>query len=137
MLNEFKNFIMRGNVMDLAVGVIIGAAFSAIVSSLTDDLIMPIVGLITGGLDFSNMFIGLSSKVTATTLDAAKEQGAVFAYGRFITAVVKFLIIGWVIFMLVKAMNRIMPPKPAAPAGPSETQLLGEIRDLLAKGARK
>lgn len=137
MLNEFKNFIMRGNVMDLAVGVIIGAAFSAIVASLTDDLIMPIVGLITGGIDFSNKFIGLSSSVTAATLDAAKEQGAVFAYGNFIGAVVKFLIIGWVIFMLVKAMNKLMPPKPAAAAGPSETQLLGEIRDLLAKGAKK
>ncbi len=140
MINEFKAFILRGNVMDLAVGVIIGAAFGAIVSSLTDDLIMPILGFITGGLDFSNYFIGLSSNVTADTLEAAKEQGAVFAYGKFITAVVKFAIIGWVIFWMVKAVNRLMPAKPAAPAkpaGPSETELLVQIRDLLAKGARK
>jgi large conductance mechanosensitive channel len=137
MLNEFKTFIMRGNVMDLAVGVIIGAAFGAIVSSMTDDLIMPIIGAITGGLDFSNYFVALSSSVTATALDAAREQGAVFAYGKFVTAVVKFLIIGFVIFLMVKAVNRMMPPKPAAaPAGPSQEQLLTQIRDLLAKGSK-
>lgn len=137
MLNEFKTFIMRGNVMDLAVGVIIGAAFSAIVSSVTDDLIMPLIGFITGGLDFSNYFLALSSNVTATTLEAAREQGAVFAYGKFITAVVKFLIIGWVIFLLVKTVNRLLPPKPAASPSPTQTELLAQIRDLLAKGAAK
>ncbi len=134
MINEFKAFIMRGNVMDLAVGVIIGAAFSAIVGSLVDDLVMPIIGLVTSGLDFSNLFIPLSSNVTATTLAAAKEQGAVFAYGNFITAVIKFLIIGWVIFLMVKMMNRMMPPPPpAVAAGPTEQELLTQIRDLLKK----
>jgi len=137
MWNEFKTFIMRGNVLDLAVGVIIGAAFGAIVSSMTDDLIMPIIGAVSGGLDFSNYFWGLSSEVTATNLAAAREQGAVFAYGSFITAVVKFLIIAFAIFWLIKAVNRIMPPKPAAPSGPSETELLVQIRDLLARGATK
>ncbi|MFZ1815415.1 MAG: large conductance mechanosensitive channel protein MscL [Rhizobiaceae bacterium] len=138
MLKEFKAFIMRGNVMDLAVGVIIGAAFSAIVGSLTDDIIMPIIGLFTGGVDFSNMFVGLTDSVTATSLEAAKEQGAVFAYGKFITAIINFLIIAWVIFMMVKAVNKLMPPPaPAAAAGPTQDQkLLTEIRDLLAKGAK-
>ena len=138
MIKEFKAFIMRGNVMDLAVGVIIGAAFSAIVASLTEDLIMPVIGLFLGGADFSNYFVGLSSAVTATTLDAAKEQGAVFAYGKFITAVINFIIIAFVIFMMVKMVNRMMPPPaPAAPAGPTEDQkLLSEIRDLLASGAK-
>ncbi|MCB1465217.1 MAG: large conductance mechanosensitive channel protein MscL [Nitratireductor sp.] len=138
MLKEFKAFIMRGNVMDLAVGVIIGAAFASIVSSLTDDIIMPVIGVIVGGLDFSNYFVGLSSNVTAVTLDAAKEQGAVLAYGSFVTAVVKFLIVGWAIFMLVKTVNRILPPPPPAPKpGPTpDQQLLAEIRDLLAKQAK-
>lgn len=137
MLKEFKTFIMRGNVMDLAVGVIIGAAFSAIVSSLTDDLIMPVIGLVVGGLDFSNYFLPLAGGVTADTLESAREQGAVLAYGSFITAVVKFLIVGWAIFMMVKAVNRILPPPPAAKAGPTpDQQLLTEIRDLLAKGAK-
>jgi len=134
MLNEFKAFIMRGNVLDLAVGVIIGAAFGAIVSSLTEDILMPIIGMVVGGLDFSNHFLPLSSSVTATTLAAAREQGAVLAYGSFLTAVLKFLIIGWAIFMLIKAVNRVMPPAPKPVAGPSgEEKLLAEIRDLLAK----
>ena len=137
MLKEFKTFIMRGNVMDLAVGVIIGAAFGAIVSSLTDDIIMPIIGVIAGGLDFSNYFLPLASNVTASTLDAAKEQGAVLAYGSFITAVIKFLIIGWVIFMMVKAVNRILPPPAPVASGPTADQkLLTEIRDILAKGSK-
>ncbi len=137
MLREFKAFIMRGNVMDLAVGVIIGVAFGAIVSSLTDDVIMPVIGLIAGGLDFSNYFFGLTPQVTADTLDAAREQGAVLAYGSFITAVIKFVIIGWVLFMIIKAVNRLMPPpEKATAAGPTRDQaLLIEIRDLLA--ARK
>jgi large conductance mechanosensitive channel len=137
MLNEFKAFIARGNVLDLAVAVIIGAAFGKIVSSLTDDLIMPIIGAIVGGFDFSNYFIPLSSKVTATSLAAAREQGAVFAYGNFITVIINFLIIAWCIFMLLKLVSRFMPKKEAEPApapGPSEeVKLLMEIRDLLKK----
>ena len=135
MLNEFKAFIARGNVLDLAVGVVIGAAFGAIVKSLVEDLIMPIIGSI-GGVDFSNYFIPLSSKVTAVSLAAAREQGAVFAYGNFITVLINFLIIAWIIFMLVKAVNRAMPPKkePEAPTGPSEEiKLLTDIRDSLRK----
>lgn len=134
MLQEFKTFIARGNVLDLAVGVIIGAAFGAIVNSLTDDVIMPIIGAIIGGIDFSNYFIPLSSNVTATSLAAAREQGAVIAYGNFITVVINFLIIAWVIFMLIKAVNRAFPPKkePEAPTGPAEEiVLLTEIRDEL------
>jgi large conductance mechanosensitive channel len=133
MLQEFKTFIARGNVLDLAVGVIIGAAFGAIVKSLTEDLIMPVIGAITGGVDFSNYFIPMSSKVTAPSLAAAREQGAVFAYGNFVTILINFLIIAWVIFLLIKAVNRAMPKKePEAPTGPAEEiLLLTEIRDLL------
>ena len=137
MLNEFKEFIARGNVMDLAVGVIIGGAFSLIVSSLTDDIIMPIVGAIFGGLDFSNYFLPLSSGVTATTLAAAREQGAVFAYGNFITVIINFLILAWIIFLMVKGVNRLRRQEAQAPAEPEappqDVQLLTEIRDLLAK----
>lgn len=137
MLEEFKKFIARGNVMDLAVGVIIGGAFGLIVKSLTDDIIMPVVGALTGGVDFSNYFIPLSDKVTATSLAAAREQGAVFAYGNFITVVINFMILAWIIFLMVKAVNRAMPKKddaPPPPSGPSdEVVLLGEIRDLLKK----
>lgn len=134
MLNEFKAFIARGNVLDLAVGVIIGAAFGAIVKSLVEDIIMPIVGAVTGGIDFSNYFIPLSSKVTATSLAAAREQGAVFAYGNFITILINFLIVAWIIFLVVKAVNRAMPKKAEAPAGPSdEVVLLTQIRDELRK----
>ncbi len=136
MLKEFKAFVMKGNVMDLAVGVIIGGAFGTIVKSLTDDLIMPIVGAIFGGLDFSNYFSPLSDAVTATSLEAAKEQGAVLAYGSFMTALVNFLILGFIIFLLVRAVNNMMkkeeaPAEPAAP--PAQEVLLGEIRDLLKK----
>jgi large conductance mechanosensitive channel len=132
MLQEFKAFIARGNVLDLAVAVIIGAAFGKIVSSLTDDLIMPVIGAIIGDVDFSNFFLPLSSKVTATSLAAAREQGAVFAYGNFITVVINFLIIAWCIFMLLKVVSRFMPKKDAPPAGPSEDiLLLREIRDSL------
>jgi large conductance mechanosensitive channel len=132
MLNEFKAFIARGNVLDLAVAVVVGAAFTAIVSSLTDDLINPIIGVITGGVDFSNHFIPLSSKVTADSLAEARKQGAVFAYGSFINAVIKFVIIAWVVFLLVKLVNRFMPKKEEAPKGPSdEVLLLTQIRDEL------
>ena len=135
MLKEFKEFIAKGNVMDLAVGVIIGGAFGLIVSSLVGDIIMPIVGAITGGVDFSNYFIPLSSNVTATTLEAAKEQGAVFAYGNFLTVVINFLILAFIIFLMVKAVNNMRrkeeeaPAEPAAP--PADIQLLTEIRDAL------
>lgn len=137
MLKEFKEFIARGNVMDLAVGVIIGGAFGLIVKSLVDDIIMPVVGAVTGGLDFSNFFFPLSSGVTATSLAAAREQGAVFAYGSFFTVVINFLILAWIIFLMVKAVNRMRASlerekaaEPAAPP-PEDIRLLTEIRDLL------
>jgi len=140
MLEEFKKFIMKGNVVDLAVAVIIGGAFGLIVKSLVNDIIMPIVGAIFGGVDFSNMFIPLSSNVTATTLEEARKQGAVLAYGNFITVTVNFIIIAFVIFLIVKALNKAQdmrkkeeeaPAEPPAP--PREEVLLEEIRDLLAK----
>ena len=137
MLKEFQEFVARGNVMDLAVGVIIGGAFGLIVKSLTDDVIMPIVGAIFGGFDFSDYFIPLSGAVTASTLDAAREQGAVLAYGNFITVALNFLILAWIIFLMVKAVNNMRrrhEEKPAAPAAPpADVQLLTEIRDLLKK----
>lgn len=141
MLNEFKSFIAKGNVVDLAVGIIIGAAFTAIVNSLVADLINPIIGLITGGIDFSNLFIDLSG-TSPVSLAAAKEAGApVFAYGAFLTAVINFLIIAWVVFLLVKAVNRLKDATAkkeaaeaaAAPAGPTELDILMEIRDSLKK----
>jgi len=133
MLEEFKKFAMRGNVVDLAVGVIIGAAFGAIVSSLVGDIIMPVIGAVTGGLDFSNYFTPLSAKVTATSLAEAKKQGAVLAWGNFLTLVINFLIIAWVLFLCIKGINKLKTePPPAAPPAPSkEAQLLTEIRDLL------
>ncbi|MQW89937.1 large conductance mechanosensitive channel protein MscL [Sinorhizobium saheli] len=142
MLNEFKEFIARGNVMDLAVGVIIGAAFGKIVDSVVNDLVMPVVGAITGGgFDFSNYFLPLSANVTAPTLAAAREQGAVLAYGNFITVLINFLILAWIIFLLIKLVNRARtslerekPPAPAAPP-PEDIQLLSEIRDLLKQRA--
>ncbi|WP_292899011.1 MULTISPECIES: large conductance mechanosensitive channel protein MscL [unclassified Nitratireductor] len=137
MMKEFREFIARGNVMDLAVGVIIGGAFGLIVKSLTDDIIMPLIGAIFGGFDFSNYFMPLSSSVTATTLEAAREQGAVFAYGNFLTVVVNFLILAWIIFLMVKGVNSLRrkeAEKPAEPeAPPADVQLLTEIRDLLSK----
>ncbi len=134
MLEEFKKFAMRGNVVDLAVGVIIGAAFGAIVNSLVADIIMPIIGAVTGGLDFSNYFVPLSAKVHAATLVDAKKEGAVLAYGNFLTLVINFAIIAYALFLIVKGINRLYVPQPAAPAGPSkEVQLLTEIRDLLKK----
>ena len=122
MLEEFKKFAMRGNVVDLAVGVIIGAAFGAIVNSLVSDLIMPILGAVTGGLDFSNYFVKLSSKVTADSLTEAKKQGAVLAYGAFLTIVLNFLIVAWALFLAIKAINRLKKEEPAPPpAGVSST----------------
>jgi large conductance mechanosensitive channel len=135
MLKDFKAFIARGNVLDLAVGVIIGAAFGKIVSSLTDDLIMPIVGAITGGVDFSSKFMVLNDvQVPAgATLAAAKAAGAnVFAYGSFITAIVNFVILAFIIFMIVKWASKFFAMSNAT-AGPSEVDLLTEIRDALKK----
>ncbi len=139
MLKEFKDFIAKGNVMDMAVGIIIGAAFTAIVTSLVSDLINPIIGVVTGGVDFSNLFVNLGDGEFAS-LAAAQAAGApVFAYGSFITAVINFLIIAFVVFLLVKMVNRVKDAAvkkeeaAAAPAGPSEVDLLMEIRDALRK----
>jgi large conductance mechanosensitive channel len=132
MLEDFKKFALRGNVVDLAIGVIIGAAFGAIVNSLVTDIIMPVVGAITGGLDFSNYFVPLSSKVTAASLADAKKQGAVLAWGNFITLVINFIIIAWVLFLIIRAMGRLMKKEAEkAPALSKQEQLLTEIRDLL------
>jgi large conductance mechanosensitive channel len=138
MLEDFKKFAMRGNVVDLAVGVIIGAAFGAIVSSLVADIIMPLIGAATGGFDFSNYFIKLSSKVTADSLVEAKKQGAVLAWGSFITIVINFLIVAWVLFMVIRAMTRLQKKEDATPPKPSaEVELLTEIRDALKAQASK
>jgi large conductance mechanosensitive channel len=135
MWQEFKSFAFKGNAFDLAVGVIIGAAFGKIVDGIVNLLIMPIIGAITGGLNFDNYFIGLSSAVTATNLADAQKQGAVLGYGAFITIVINFLIIAFILFQLVKVSNRMKkaePPPP--PPGPTATEkLLGEIRDALVK----
>ncbi|MCT8331104.1 large conductance mechanosensitive channel protein MscL [Albidovulum sediminis] len=139
MIKEFRDFIARGNVMDMAVGIIIGAAFTAIVTSLVADLINPIIGVVTGGIDFSNLFVNLGEGEFAS-LSAARDAGApVFAYGAFITAVINFLIIAFVVFLLVKAVNKVKDAATkkeeaaAAPAGPSELDVLMEIRDALRK----
>jgi len=137
MLQEFKKFAMRGNVVDLAVGVIIGAAFGKIVESLVNDIFMPIIGRIFGGLDFSNYFIGLNEAAQhAPTYDAAKKAGATIGYGNFLTILVNFLIIAWVLFLVIQAINRAASrgkaEEAAAPPPPSrEEELLTEIRDLL------
>ncbi|MFC0242886.1 large conductance mechanosensitive channel protein MscL [Rhodopseudomonas telluris] len=140
MLKEFREFAMKGNVVDLAVGVIIGAAFGAIVSSLVGDVIMPVIGAITGGLDFSNYFTPLSKAVTANTLVEAKKQGAVLAWGSFLTLTLNFLIVAFVLFLVVRAMNRLKrkdEAKPAEPPKPTrEQELLTEIRDILKSGNR-
>ena len=138
MLQEFKAFIAKGNVLDLAVAVIIGAAFGAIVTSLTGDIIMPVIGAIFGGADLSNHFILLSVpadyKGSLTDYAALKEAGAaMIGYGAFVNAVVNFLILAFVIFLLVRWANRLTPKKEEAPAGPSEIDLLTEIRDELKK----
>jgi large conductance mechanosensitive channel len=136
MLEEFKKFAMRGNVVDLAVGVIIGAAFGAIVASLVGDLIMPIIGAITGGLDFSNYFIALSKNITATSYLDAKKQGAVLGYGQFITVTLNFLIVAFVLFLAIRAIVKLQKQEDAKPAAvPPDVKLLTEIRDLLAQRA--
>lgn len=141
MIQEFKQFIARGNVIDLAVGIIIGAAFTAIVNSLVEDLINPILGLIIGGIDFTNLYFVMSGNVPdGASLEAARNSGAaIFAYGSFLMAVLNFLIIAWAVFLLVKAVNRVQTAalrkeevKEEEPAGPSQEELLAQIRDLLA-----
>ena len=140
MLKEFIEFALRGNMVDLAVAVILGVAFGKIVESIVGDLIMPVVGAIFGGLDFSNYFLGLSSAVTAPTLAEAKKQGAVLAYGSFLTVAVNFLILAFILFLAVRGVNSLRKKEEAAPAAPSEPPapprsetLLAEIRDLLAR----
>ena len=131
--SEFKEFALKGNVMDLAVGVIIGGAFGKIVDSFVGDLIMPIVGKIFGGLDFNNYFIALAGQ-TATNLVEAKKAGAVFAYGSFITIAINFIILAFIIFMMIKQMNRMKRAEPPAPVVvPDDVALLREIRDSLKK----
>jgi large conductance mechanosensitive channel len=132
MLDDFKKFALRGNVIDLAIGVIIGAAFGAIIQSLVGDVIMPLVGAATGGLDFSNYFLPLSHQVTAGTLVEAKKQGAVLAWGSFLTIVINFIIIAFVLFLAIRGINRLMRQEAEkAPVPTKQEQLLTEIRDLL------
>ena len=135
-IKEFKEFAMKGNVMDMAVGVIIGGAFGKIVTSLVSDVLMPIISLCTGGIDFTNLFVNLSDDKEYATLAAAQEAGAnVFAYGQFCQNIIDFLIIAFCIFLMIKGMNKLNRKKeesaPEAPAGPTQEELLAEIRDLL------
>jgi large conductance mechanosensitive channel len=136
-LQEFKEFAVKGNVVDLAIGVIIGAAFGRIVESLVGDIIMPLIGAVTGGLDFSNYYIGLSQAVTATSLEEAKKQGAVFAWGNFLTVAINFAIVAAALFFVVKLINQLKRQQAAEAAEPApppaQEVLLTEIRDLLAK----
>ncbi|AWN39764.1 large conductance mechanosensitive channel protein MscL [Methylobacterium durans] len=141
MLEEFKKFALRGNVVDLAVGVIIGAAFGAIVTSAVQDVFMPVIGAITGGLDFSNYYVPLSSKVQSGLAYAeAKKQGAVLGYGQFVTVAINFTIVAFVLFLVIRAMNKLQTreeQKPEAVAEvPADVKILGEIRDLLATRPR-
>ena len=132
-VKEFKEFAMKGNVMDMAVGVIIGGAFGKIVSSLVDDILMPLIGKATGGVSFTDLFVNLGDG-QYSTLAAAKEAGAaVFAYGQFIQNIIDFLIVAFCIFLMIKGMNNLNKKKEEepAPAGPTQEELLGEIRDLL------
>ena len=134
MLKEFREFALRGNMVDLAIGIIIGAAFSGLVNSIVNDLIMPIVGRVTGGIDFSNMFIQLAGD-PQPTLAAAREAGATIAYGNFLTLLINFLIVAWILFLIVKGMKTMKRKQEAAPvpaAEPEDVKLLKEIRDLLA-----
>jgi large conductance mechanosensitive channel len=144
MWEEFKKFALRGNVVDLAVAVIIGVAFGAIVTSLVQDIFMPIIGAATGGLDFSNYYLPLSSKVqTGLSYADAKKEGAVLGYGQFITAAINFLIIAFVLFVVIQGMNRLkrkqdaqLAAEPAVTEIPADVKLLAEIRDILLKQAR-
>lgn len=135
--SEFKEFAVKGNVVDLAVGVIIGGAFGKIVDSAVNDLIMPLIGKVVGGLDFSNYYVPLSGQATGLPLAEAKKAGAVFAYGNFITVALNFAILAFIIFLMIKQINRLKREEPAAPAAPAVTPedivLLREIRDSLKK----
>jgi len=135
MMDEFKDFALKGNVMDLAVGVIIGAAFGKIVDSLVGDIIMPIVGKIFGGLDFSNMYVPLNGQEMGLALVEAKKAGAVLAYGNFITIALNFIILAFIIFQMVRMMNKMKKAAPPPPLGPTpdDIVLLREIRDALKK----
>ena len=134
-IKEFKEFAMKGNVMDMAVGVIIGGAFGKIVTSMVNDVLMPLISMVTGGISFTDLFINLSDDVKYKTLAEAQEAGAsVFAYGQFIQNIFDFIIIAFCIFMMIKAMNKLKKkeePAPEAPKGPTQEELLAEIRDLL------
>jgi large conductance mechanosensitive channel len=134
-ITEFKEFAVKGSVVDLAVGVIIGGAFGKIVDSVVNDLIMPVIGRITGGLDFSNYYIALSGQAAGLPLAEARKAGAVFAYGNFLTALVYFVILAFIIFLMVKQINRLKreAPPPAPAATPEDIVLLREIRDALKK----
>lgn len=138
MLKEFKEFIARGNVMDMAVGIIMGAAFTAIVNSMVGDLIMPVIGVITSGVDFADKFVALNTEVYPT-LKAAQDAGApILTYGKFINAIINFVIVAFVIFMLVKGVNKLKrqaedPKSKDAPPPPADIALLTEIRDILKK----
>lgn len=138
--NEFKKFALKGNMIELAIGVIIGSAFSNLVNAIVADLFMPVIGLITGGIDFSNMFWQLSGE-KQNTLSAAKSAGATIAYGHFLTMLINFFIIAWILFLLVKALNQLRDneetEKTAEPKIPEETALLKEIRDILADKNQK
>ena len=132
-IQDFKAFALKGNVMDMAVGVIIGGAFGKIVSSLVDDILMPLVGKVLGNADFTNLYVPLSGQEAGLTLEKAREAGSVFAYGQFCQNIIDFLIVAFCIFRMIKGMNKLNKKKEEepAPAGPTQEELLGEIRDLL------
>lgn len=138
MLKEFKEFALRGNMVDLAIGVIIGGAFGGLVNSIVADLLMPVIGFITGGIDFTNLYVQLSGTPVVGDLAAARKAGATIAYGNFVTLAINFLIIAFVLFLVVKAINRMQRPNQpvveAPPEVPADVALLAEIRDLLKKG---
>ena len=135
-IKEFKEFAMKGNVMDMAVGVIIGGAFGKIVSSLVSDVLMPLIGKLTGGISFTDLFVNLGEGQYNTLAEAQEAGAAVLAYGQFIQNIIDFIIIAFCIFLMIKGMNKLKKEKPAepeAPKGPSQEELLAEIRDLLKK----
>ena len=139
-VKEFKEFAMKGNVMDMAVGVIIGGAFGKIVTSLVGDVLMPVIGKLTGGINFTDLFVNLGEGSYKTLAEAKEAGAAVFAYGQFIQNIIDFLIVAFCIFMMIKGMNKLTkkkeepkPAEPAAPKGPTQEELLAEIRDLLKK----
>ena len=137
MLKEFKEFALRGNMVDLAIGVIIGGAFGGLVNSIVADILMPVIGVITGGIDFTNLYVQLAGTAVENDLEGARKAGATIAYGNFVTLAINFLIVAFVLFMVVKMMNRLKREEPAQPdtppTVPPDVALLTEIRDLLAK----